>query len=260
MTDVMAPVKPEQLEHDLVLAKEAAEKASQAKSAFIARMSHELRTPLNAVLGFAQLLALDDLSQEQAQSVQHILRAGGHLLKLIDEVLDVSKIETGTMVLAFKPIDLVALLNETISLMQPLAKTHGVSVKLEPSTLTRGDPSHHTVTADEQRLKQVMLNLLSNSIKYNRPNGQVRVSYQSLDGHLARIEICDTGVGISAERIKLLFTPFERLGAEQTDIEGNGIGLTLSKHLVEAMHGQLTLQSSEGQGTTALVDLPHNKV
>jgi signal transduction histidine kinase len=241
----------EHVERELTLAKESAEKANRAKSDFLARMSHELRTPLNAVLGFAQLLEFDELAEEQTQSVQHILKAGRHLLTLIDELLDVSRIEAGTMVLALKPVDPFSVLDETVKIMQPMAETYEVRLALETPSA-----AELTVVADPQRLKQVMLNLLSNSIKYNRLGGQVKVSCQALDDSLVRLEVRDTGVGISAEKMKRLFMPFDRLGAEQTDIEGSGIGLTLTKYLVEAMHGNLSLQSEQGQGTTVWVDLP----
>jgi signal transduction histidine kinase len=240
----------ERVAHELVLAKESAEKASQAKSEFLARMSHELRTPLCAVLGFAQLLEFDDLSTDQAQAVHHILKAGRHLLTLVDEVLDVSRIETGTMVLALKVVEPFSILDETVKMIQPMAETYEVKLKLEPSNIQLN------VIADVQRLKQVLLNLLSNGIKYNRPGGQVTVRCWQLDDTFVRVEVRDTGVGIPAEKMTRLFTPFERLGAEQTGIEGNGIGLTLTKHLVEAMHGHLNVQSEEGCGTTVWIDLP----
>jgi signal transduction histidine kinase len=244
----------EQAEHELILAKESAEKASQAKSDFIARMSHELRTPLSAVLGFAQLLELDELSKDQAHSVHHILKAGKHLLTLVDEVLDVSRIETGKAVLALKAVDPRSVLDETVKLMQPMAETYGVTLALEPAN------SQLNVIADVQRLKQILLNLLSNGVKYNRPDGQVTVGCWQLDNTFVRVEVRDTGTGMSAEKMTRLFIPFERLGAEQTEIEGNGIGLTLTKHLVEAMHGHLEVQSEQGHGTTVWVDLPGGKI
>jgi signal transduction histidine kinase len=250
-----AMTEREHVERELTSAKESAEKANLAKSEFLSRMSHELRTPLNAVLGFAQLLELDELAEDQTQSVQHILKAGRHLLTLIDELLDVSRIEAGTMVLALKTVDPLSLLDGIVKIMQPMAETYEVTLGLETSSSTELN-----VVADPQRLKQVMLNLLSNSIKYNRLGGQVRVSCQALDDNLVRLEVRDTGIGISAEKMKRLFMPFDRLGAEQTDIEGSGIGLTLTKHLVEAMHGKLSLQSEQGQGTTVWVDLPRRIV
>lgn len=217
-------------------------------------MSHELRTPLNAVLGFAQLLEFDELSSDQTHSVQHILKAGRHLLTLIDEVLDVSRIEAGTMVLALKELDPVTMLDEIVRIMQPMAETYEVTLELELA-----DTAGLNVIADAQRLKQVILNLLSNSIKYNCRVGRVTVRCQNLNDSFVRLEVRDTGIGISAEKMTRLFTPFERLGAEQTGIEGSGIGLTLTKHLVEVMHGKLTLESTEGQGTIVWVDLPSAK-
>lgn len=237
-------------EHELILAKESAEKASQAKSEFLARMSHELRTPLCAVLGFAQLLELDELSTDQTQAVQHILKAGRHLLTLVDEVLDVSRIETGAMVLALKSVEPFSVVSETLKMMQPMAETYGIRLRLEPSNIPL------SVIADVQRFKQILLNLLSNAVKYNRSGGQVSVKCGQVNDNLVRLEVRDTGTGIPAEKMSRLFTPFERLGAEETGIEGNGLGLTLTKHLVEAMHGHLQVRSEEGHGTTVWVDLP----
>ncbi len=247
ITDISERMKAER---ELTTAKESAEKANQAKNDFLSRMSHELRTPLNAVLGFAQLLELDDLSKEQRQGVQHILKAGKHLLTLINEVLDVSRIEAGSLLLSLETVDVMRVLDETVRIIQPIAEAYQVSVELEPAS------SGLYVVADEQRLEQVMLNLLSNAIKYNRAGGHVLVSCQVHSPDLVRLEVRDTGVGISAEKMTRLFMPFDRLGAEETGIEGSGIGLTLSKHLVEAMHGALSLQSDYNQGTTVQVDLP----
>lgn len=242
------------IEHELRTAKETAEKANHAKSEFLSRMSHELRTPLNAVLGFAQLLEADALTDDQAQAVHYILNAGSHLLTLIDEVLDVSRIETGTMVLALKEVDPIAILDETVRIMQPMAETYEVALGLETP-----DKTGLKVVADAQRFKQVILNLLSNSIKYNRPGGEVTVRCKQFDDAQVRVEVRDTGIGISAEKMTRLFIPFERLGAEEMGIEGSGIGLMLTKGLAEAMRGKLSLESKEGEGTTVWVDLPSAK-
>jgi PAS domain S-box-containing protein len=247
MTDITERKKAER---EITAAKESAEQANRAKNEFLSRMSHELRTPLNAVLGFAQLLALDELSNEQTQGVQHILKAGKHLLTLINEVLDVSRIEAGTLLLSLETVDVMNVLDETVKIIQPMAETYAVSVEFESWS------QEVYVLADRQRLEQVMLNLLSNSIKYNHPGGRVSVNCQALPSDLLRLEVHDTGIGISAEKMNRLFMPFDRLGAEETGIEGSGIGLMLTKHLVEAMHGKLSLQSDPGCGTTVWVDLP----
>jgi signal transduction histidine kinase len=201
-------------------------------------------------LGFTQLLELDNLSDDQSKSVQHILKAGRHLLTLINEVLDVARIETGTLLLSLEPINIEDILRETVTIIQPLAESHHVTVN---HTHT-GSPLW--VMGDKQRLEQVMLNLLSNAIKYNIRDGRVTVNcYLNTDGNV-RLEVKDTGIGIAGEKLSQLFTPFDRLGAEETSVEGIGIGLTLTKHLVEAMQGKIHVQSDLGKGTTMWVDLP----
>jgi two-component system, sensor histidine kinase and response regulator len=242
-----------QTERDITAAKDTAEQANRAKNEFLARMSHELRTPLNAVLGFAQLLELDELSSEQMQSVQHILKAGKHLLTLINEVLDVSRIEAGTLLLSLERVEVVTLLDEAVRMIQPMADAYDVTVEFEAP---RFEPY---VVADKQRLKQVILNLLSNGVKYNRLGGRVTVRCKSVSDDRISVDVRDTGIGIPAEKMSRLFMPFDRLGAEESEVEGSGIGLTLSKHLVEAMHGHLSLESEHGRGTTVSVDLPRSQ-
>jgi len=229
----------------------AAEHANQAKSEFLSRMSHELRTPLNAVMGFAQLLEMDALTDDQRENVEQIGRGGTHLLDLINEILDISRIESGRMSLSLEPVSVRDVVEAAASLVGPLAEEGQVQL------LTRAEDLRDvTVRADRQRLKQILLNLLSNGIKYNHVDGSVRVScFEDSPGRL-RIEVKDTGPGIPAEQRHLLFMPFERLGAEHTAVEGTGVGLALSLRLAEAMDCHLGFEPSPEGGSIFWVDLP----
>jgi PAS domain S-box-containing protein len=239
-----------QIEEALLGAREDAIRASNAKSEFLSRMSHELRTPLNSVLGFAQLLEMDVTDTESRESVAQILRAGRHLLSLIDEVLDMARIEAGHMDLAVEAQPVAEVIDEAVSLARPLCGKQQITIEVvEP---VEPDLS---VLADRRRLLQVFLNLLSNAVKYNRPQGRVTVSHHAMDGGRIRIEVSDTGPGIPAERVSRLFTPFDRLGAERISRDGTGLGLALSKHLTDAMGGTLGFSNREG-GATFHVDLP----
>ncbi len=234
----------------LEAAKKEAESASAAKSEFLSRMSHELRTPLNSVLGFAQLLELESLSDEQADNVQHILRSGRLLLDLINEVLDLSRIEAGRLGLSPEPVRMREALRDALDVVRPLAAQQNVNIN--PDVVLRCD---RHVVADRQRLKQVLLNLLANAVKFNRPGGSVRISCEQLPHNCLRVEIADTGRGIRAEDLPKLFQPFERLGAEQEGISGTGLGLALSKRLLEAMGGSIAVDSTEGVGSVFYIDL-----
>jgi signal transduction histidine kinase/CheY-like chemotaxis protein len=247
-----ALVQKEQLEVGQLQAREAAETANRSKSEFLSRMSHELRTPLNAVLGFAQLLETEDLSASDHDSVKQILRGGRHLLDLINEVLDITRIESGTFQLSAEPVLASEVLADVVELTRPLAAQS--NIHLITGAAAGGCDKH--VLADRQRLKQVLLNLVSNAIKYNRPGGSVALSCQGAGPSSLRIKVHDTGPGIRPEHLGLLFTPFERLGAEQTSVEGTGIGLALSRRLAEAMGGTLDVETTLGQGTTFWVELP----
>jgi signal transduction histidine kinase/CheY-like chemotaxis protein len=233
------------------VAQESAEAANQAKSVFLSRMSHELRTPLNSVLGFGQLLELEDLTKDQRDSVGQILKGGRHLLALINEVLDISRIEAGELALSPEPVLVADLVHEAVDLMQPAAKQRGIQVVVDSS-----GTCDCFVFADRQRTKQIVLNLLSNAVKYNRPRGTIALSCKKMTDTRISISVTDTGYGIPAERLGLLFVPFERLGVEGTGVEGTGIGLALSKRLAEAMGGTITATSVLGQGSTFTVELP----
>jgi signal transduction histidine kinase len=231
-------------------AKEEADRANTAKSEYLSRMSHELRTPLNAILGFAQLLELEDLTDEQRENLHFILNAARHLLALINEVLDIAAIEAGRLPLSLEPVAVADVVAETVSLIRPLADQHQVLLVSPPVSC------QVHVMGDRQRLKQILLNLLSNAVKYNRQGGRVELVCGPADGDRMRVAVRDTGPGIPPDALGQLFVPFERLGSEQTGVEGAGLGLPLSKRLAEAMGGTLEVSSSAGQGSTFWVELP----
>ena len=228
-------------------AEEDADRANRAKSEFLSRMSHELRTPLNGIIGFAQLLELEAQGAEQRESVEMILKSGRHLLDLINEVLDIARIEAGKLALSLEPV----LVSEVVAAALDMLRLEATTKRIE--VVVTGLEGY--VMADRQRLQQVVLNLLSNAMKYNRAGGVVRVSSEADPSGRVRLSVSDTGRGIAPEMIGRLFTPFDRLGAEQTTIEGTGLGLVLSHHLVEAMGGSLSATSTIGQGTTFTVEL-----
>ena len=243
----------EQLQQEIAdrrRAEEKADHANRAKSDFLSRMSHELRTPLNGILGFAQLLEMESLPADQEESVAQILKAGRHLLGLINEVLDISRIETGRLQLSLEPVPVGETLRGALDIVRPLAAQHGIALHAGAA-----DERQH-VLADRQRLQQVLLNLLSNAVKYNRTGGTVAVSCEEILGERLRILVRDTGHGISPDKLDRLFTPFDRLGAEGTGVEGTGLGLALSKHLVDVMGGTLDVTSQVGVGSTFAVELP----
>ena len=238
-------------EQRLQVSRETAEHASRAKSDFLSRMSHELRTPLNSILGFAQLLQMDDLPSQQTDAVDHILRAGRHLLDLIDEVLDIARIESGYLELTPVPVAVAEIVSEALELTNPIAARAEVVIR------SCVDPRDgYVVTADRQRLMQVLLNLLSNAVKYNKPGGRVEVTCEPGDRGRLRLAVADTGRGIRLEDLDRVFVPFDRLGAEQTGIEGSGVGLALSQHLCERMGGELGVDSVFEVGSTFVVELP----
>ena len=254
-----ATLERRQADQAIRAARDEAERANHAKSEFLSRMSHELRTPLNAILGFSQLLETGKLPARELESVSHILKAGRHLLGLIDEVLAISRIEAGKMRLEPEPVAVGEMVGECLNFVGGQAEARRVSCR-NGCTAPGGDAWR--VSADRQRLRQVLLNLLSNAIKYNREGGWVSVDCRPLpaappgEGARLRLEVTDTGLGLGAADIAHLFTPFERLGAERSATEGTGLGLTVSKGLVEAMDGRIGVDSVPGQGSTFWLELP----
>ncbi|MGE5337278.1 MAG: PAS domain-containing protein [Gemmatimonadota bacterium] len=233
--------------------KEAAERASQAKSELLSRVSHELRTPLNAILGFAQVLGLDrgnPLTPVQSDRVRQIESAGWHLLNLINEVLELSRIEAGKLSLSLTSVPLAGAVDESVELVSSSAAQRNIAIDLHFDALTPA-----TVRADPTRLKQVLLNLLSNAVKYNRDGGRIDIAIGRA-GHEAQISVRDTGHGMSEEQLAQLFQPFNRLGFETSSIEGSGIGLTITRRLVELMGGRIEVSSRSGEGSEFRVRLP----
>ena len=239
-------------EERVMQAKEAAEKANQAKSEFLSSMSHELRTPLNAILGYAQLFEYDlNLTQQQVTNVREIRKAGDHLLQLINDVLDLAKIESGKMTVSLEPVLVTRIVAEAFTLVQP--QSDNKHIKL---FATMSNFENLYVTADNVRFKQALINLLSNAVKYNDIGGEVEVHLQLIANNKLRITVRDNGKGIPANRQAEVFQPFNRLNAEFSNIEGSGVGLVITKQLVEMMNGKLDFKSAEGVGTEFWIDLP----
>jgi PAS domain S-box-containing protein len=263
-----------------------AERANRAKSEFLSRMSHELRTPLNAILGFGQLLEMDPLSPEQEESVEHILKGGRHLLSLINEILDLARIESGRMALSMEPVWVGDVLQESMEMIRPLATQRGIELQGED-----WEADHRYLWADRQRLKQVLLNLLSNAVKYNRSGGKVVLSTMEISAETAiaegsveegstapatgqhgadvlfpgaaqrnvrhlRIKISDTGHGIPMEDLQRIFVSFERIEVGHSEVEGTGLGLAVAKRLMELMEGHISVRSTVGEGSEFWLELP----
>ena len=235
---------------ELELAKKQADQENQAKSIFLSNMSHELRTPLNAILGFAQVLTseiLPSTAQEKKKFASHIVDAGKHLLTLINEVLDLAKVEAGALSLSLETVALADVFLECRALVEPLAQKRGIALRFPDQ------PEQH-VLADRTRLKQVLVNLLSNAIKYNREHGAVTLECQSLRAGRVRICVRDTGAGLNQAQLEAIFQSFNRLGREGSNEEGTGLGLALSKRLVEAMQAEIGVDSMVGVGSTFWIE------
>ena len=239
----------EQRTADIKTAKEEAERANQAKSKFLSIMSHELRTPLHAIIAFSDLILYEKkLEPKLKKHIQHINKAGDHLLTLIDDVLDLASIESGKLIIIVKPIKLQAVLEECYSLIKPIALDAKVSLSFDTDV-------NYIVKANHNSLKQALLNLLSNAVKYNQQQGTVTVSYEVKENKRLRINVTDTGYGLSGKRQKKLFKPFERMGFELTNVKGTGIGLTITQQLIKLMGGTVGVESTEGKGSNFWVEL-----
>ena len=253
------------IENELSKAKAEADRANVAKSEFLSRMSHELRTPMNSILGFAQLMDMGELNPVHKKGVNQILKSGKHLLDLINEVLDMARIESGRLTVSPEPVEISGVILETIDIVRHLAAENHITLECNASTSTK----KLFVKADHQRLKQVLLNLINNAIKYNREGGTVKIEYtifnsavsngDPLKTNVIRISVIDTGKGISPEFIEQIFIPFERIGAERTKTEGTGLGLAISKKLIEAMGGKIGVESKAGIGSTFWIELPQTE-
>jgi PAS domain S-box-containing protein len=239
-------------------AREALEASNRAKTEFLSRMSHELRTPLNAVLGFAQLLRLDTsqkTSLQQLERIQHIENAGAHLLALVNDVLDLSRVESGHLTVSMEAVDVRSAIEDAMSMVVPLASAGDVALAIAGAD--EGFAGHElSVLADRVRLRQVLVNLLSNAVKYNRQGGEVKLRWEARGKHCA-MSVTDNGLGMSPDKLSRLFEPFNRLGAENSKVEGTGIGLVLSRRLAESMGGELHIDSSP-HGTVAWLTLPRS--
>lgn len=235
--------------NELLALRYESEDRSQAKSEFLSKMSHELRTPLNAIIAFSDLILYEkNLNPKLRTHIQHIYKAGSHLLALVDDVLDLARIESGKFTITIEPVKLRDVLEECYSLIQPIALDAGVSLSFD----TRVD---YVVNASHTSLKQALLNLLSNAVKYNQQHGNITVSYELKDHNRLRINIIDTGKGLSTEQQKNLFSPFERIGAEYSNVQGTGIGLTITRQLVDSMGGKVGVESTQGKGSTFWIEL-----
>jgi PAS domain S-box-containing protein len=239
-----------ELERAMELARREADRANKAKTAFLSFLSHELRTPLTSILGYAQLLRDEaDLHPEPAEWLTQISSAGNHLRSLIDQGLDIARIESGRVDLSLEQLPVSEAVFSALDLIRPMSDGRGMRLRAELPQVTE------FVVADRKALRQVLLNILSNAVKYGPAGGSITVGY-GRTSNVARIRISDNGPGIAADQIPLLFRPFERLGAESTIVEGSGLGLAVSKGLVEAMGGDLRLENTEGEGATFVVELP----
>ena len=243
--------KHDEIEAELIIAKNKAEENSQAKSKFLSSMSHELRTPMNSVLGFSQLLLLKATDEQQKQNINEIINAGNHLLELINQVLDLAKIESGITYLSFDNHNLNDLLNESLSTIMPIADELSIVIDNNVDL-----PLNIKINVDKARFKQILLNLLSNAIKYNSENGKVTIDCSFNDNNMVRLSFSDPGKGMTSIQKSHLFQSFDRAGAENSNIVGTGLGLVITKDLIEHMNGTIGFESEVGEGSRFWIQIP----
>lgn len=238
-------------DNEIRRARDEAQKANAAKSRFLGRISHELRTPLNAIIGYTQLMQSDPMTTEQQHCSSQILKAGEHLLQLINEVLDITQIESGAISLVIKHVAVTSVIERSVDLLRTLARDAGVTLSMEDSHCDI------SVLTDRDRLTQVVINLLTNAVKYTDRGGRVEINCEEVRPGIVRIYVRDTGIGIAPEKMERLFTPFDRLDLERDpNYAGTGLGLTVSKAIVEAMGGEIGVESTVGKGSTFWIEIP----
>ena len=239
-------------EESIRKARADAEAANRAKSEFLSRMSHELRTPLNAILGFTQLLEMEEHTEKQSESISHISRAGRNLLDLINEVLDIARLDAGRVQFQMETVDVPELLREVVTFSTPIAAKRKVTLRL-----AEGPAEQPFASSDRERLKQVLLNLISNGVKFNQEGGSITLAVSRTNAATWRISVTDTGIGIPQEKLTRLFVPFERLGTREGGTEGGtGLGLALCQRLITGLGGRIGVASSVGMGSTFWVEVP----
>jgi len=236
---------------ELIEARKQAETANSAKSHFLSSMSHELRTPLNAILGFSQLLAMDEKDEQKRQNILEITESGNHLLELVNQILDLAKVESGNVEVSIENHSLHKILNDSLSMIKPLSEKHFIQINNKVSSFPDVN-----ISVDGMLFKQVLLNLLSNAIKYNSEKGKVIIDCSSKDNKMLYLSITDTGRGFTSEQLSHLFEPFKRFGEGSYHIEGSGLGLVITKNLIELMGGAITVESTVGKGSVFLIQVP----